>query len=66
MAETTLYLIDVIRLKLELPDVRAAIKAQDKLDKPDLIVIDHRGVGIGVYQELRKAGYRHRIRNRRR
>ena len=54
-----LYLTDVVRLKLELPDVRAAIKAQDRLDKPDLIVIDHRGAGIGVYQELRKAGYRH-------
>jgi hypothetical protein len=53
------YLTDVVRLKLELPDVRAAIRAQDKLDKPDLIAIDHRGVGIGVYQELRKAGYRH-------
>jgi len=54
-----IYLIDVVRLKLEIPDVRAAIKMQDELDKPDLIVIDHRGVGIGVWQELRRAGYRH-------
>ena len=54
-----IYLIDVVRLKLEIPDVRGAIKIQDKLDKPNLIVIDHRGVGIGVWQELRKAGYRH-------
>jgi len=54
-----LYLIDVVRLKLELPDVRAAIKAHDKLDEPALIGIDHRGAGIGVYQELRRAGYRH-------
>jgi phage terminase large subunit-like protein len=53
------HLIDVVRLKLELPDVRAAIKAHDKLDKPDLIVIDHRGAGIGVEQDLRKAGYCH-------
>jgi phage terminase large subunit-like protein len=53
------YLTDVVRLKLEIPDVRAAIKAHDKLDKPDLIAIDHRGAGIGVWQELRKAGYRH-------
>jgi hypothetical protein len=53
------YLIDVVRVKLELPDVRAAIKAHDKLDEPDLIVIDHRGAGIGVEQDLRKAGYRH-------
>ena len=28
-------------------------------DKPDLIVIDHRGAGIGVEQDLRKAGYCH-------
>lgn len=54
-----MYLIGVVSLKLELPDVRAAIKAADKLDKPDLIGIDHRGAGIGVLQELRKAGYRH-------
>jgi phage terminase large subunit-like protein len=54
-----IYLTDVVRVKLELPDVRAAIKAHDKLDKPDLIIIDHRGAGIGVEQDLRKAGYRH-------
>jgi hypothetical protein len=54
-----IYLTNVIRLKLELPDVRAAIKAQDNIDKPDLIVLDHRGVGIGLYQDLRRAGYRH-------
>ena len=54
-----IYLTDVARLKLELPDVRAAIKTHDKRDKPNLIAIDHRGAGIGVYQELRKAGYRH-------
>jgi hypothetical protein len=54
-----IYLTNVVRLKLEIPDVRGAIKAHDRLDKPDLIVIDHRGAGIGVEQELRKAGYRH-------
>ncbi len=53
------YLIGLIRLKMELPDVRAAIKAPDALDKPDLIVIDGLGIGIGIYQELRGAGYRH-------
>lgn len=54
-----LYLTDVIRLKVELPDVRAAIKAQDKLDKPQLIVVDGIGVGLGIVQDLRQAGYRH-------
>jgi len=54
-----LYLLDVITLKLELPDVRAAVKMRDKLDKPNLIVLDHRGVGLGVFQELRAQGYKH-------
>ena len=54
-----IYLTDVVRVKLEIPDVRAAIKALDKRDKPDVIVLDRRGAGIGVYQDLRKAGYRH-------
>jgi phage terminase large subunit-like protein len=39
--------------------VRDAIKAHDRLDKPALIVLDHRGAGIGVEQDLRKARYRH-------
>ncbi len=54
-----LYLLDVVTLKLDLPDVRAAIKTRDKLDKPNLIVLDHRGVGLGVFQELRAQGYKH-------
>lgn len=53
------FLFDVIKMKVELPDVRAAIKAQDMIDKPDLIIVDHRGAGIGVYQDLRRSGYGH-------
>jgi predicted phage terminase large subunit-like protein len=53
-----LYLLQIIRLKAELPEVRAAIKAEDRRDRPALIVLDERGVGLGVYQELRKEGYR--------
>jgi len=52
-----LYLYDVIRLKAELPQVRAAIKTEDRRDKPAIIILDERGVGLGVYQELRKEGY---------
>lgn len=55
----TLFLIDVVRLKLEIPDVRAAIRSQDKLDKPDLIIVDHRGVGLGIQQELINSGMHH-------
>lgn len=54
-----IYLTNVIRLKLELPDVRAAIRLQDKIDKPALIVLDHRGAGWGVYQEFQHAGWSH-------
>ena len=53
------YLVDVLRLKVELPDVEAAIKAQDKIDKPALIILDERGVGLGLYQRLWRAGYEH-------
>jgi len=53
-----LFLLQIIRLKAELPEVRAAIKAEDRRDRPVLIVLDERGVGLGVYQELWKEGYR--------
>ena len=55
---TVLYLFNVTRLKLELPEVRAAIRAEDKADKPALIIIDERGAGMGLYQELKREGYR--------
>ena len=54
-----IYLLEVIKLQLQLPDLRAAIKAQDKADEPALIVIDERGVGLGIYQDLRAAGMTH-------
>lgn len=52
-----LYLTQVISLKLELPEVRAAIRAEHKRDKPALIVIDERGAGMGLYQELHREGF---------
>jgi phage terminase large subunit-like protein len=53
------YLIDVVTIKVQLPDVEAAIKMHDKLDKPAAIVIDHRGVGLGIYQRLRGQEWKH-------
>jgi predicted phage terminase large subunit-like protein len=47
-----LYLVAVIRMRVELPDVRALIVEQDKLDKPALIVVDGNGVGLNVFQDL--------------
>ena len=53
-----LYLVDLISIRLELPEVRTTIKAQNQQDRPALIAIDERGVGMGLVQELRREGYR--------
>ena len=53
-----LHLTQVISVKLELPEVLATIKSEIARDRPALVVIDERGVGLGVVQHLRKAGYR--------
>jgi predicted phage terminase large subunit-like protein len=53
------FLTDVIKLQAQLPNVRAAIKAQDKADRPALIILDDRGVGLGLLQELREEGLLH-------
>ena len=54
-----LYLFDVVKVRRELPDVRALIKAHDKIDRPEMIILDHRGVGLGIYQEFRQTGWHH-------
>jgi len=53
-----LHLTQVISFRLELPEVLATIKAEIERDRPALVVIDERGIGLGVVQELRRAGYR--------
>lgn len=49
-----LYLHEVLRFRLELPEVRAAIRAERAKNRPALIVLDERGVGMGVCQELQR------------
>lgn len=51
-----LYLIGIVRMRIELPDVREAIVMQDVTDKPALIVMDGKGIGIGVVQDLNRRG----------
>src|SRR6185437_938921 len=53
-----LHLTQVISVQLELPEVLATIKAEIERDRPALVVIDERGIGLGVVQELKRAGYR--------
>jgi phage terminase large subunit-like protein len=50
----TLYLYAILRMRIELPDVRTAIAEQDRLDRPALILMDGNGVGLGIFQDLRK------------
>jgi hypothetical protein len=45
-------LFGILRLQVELPDVRALIREQDRLDRPALIAIDGVGIGRGIVQEL--------------
>ena len=54
-----LYLTGIVRMQVELPDVREAIIAHDALDKPALIVMDGNGIGRGPYQDLWARGFRH-------
>ena len=54
-----LYLIGIVRMQVELPDVREAIIAHDSLDKPAIIVMDGNGIGRGPYQDLWAKGFRH-------
>ena len=54
-----LYLTGIVRMQVELPDVREAIIAHDSLDKPAIIVMDGNGIGRGPYQDLWARGFRH-------
>ena len=49
-----LYLKNVVRVRLEVPEVRATIIAEMEKHDPALVVLDERGVGIGIFQDLRK------------
>lgn len=53
------YLIGVVRMQIELPDVRAAILTLDKVEKPAAVLIDGNGIGLGIYQDLKQNGMRH-------
>lgn len=53
-----LHLMQVLSVRLELPEVLATIKSEIDRDRPSLVVIDERGVGVGIVQQLERAGYR--------
>lgn len=47
-----LHLLGIVRVRIELPDVRDLIRNQDRFDNPALVVIDGVGIGRGIVQEL--------------
>ncbi len=57
--DTSWYLLAAYRYQYELPEVRKRLLEFDKLYRPDLILIDGVGVGLGLGQELRSQGIRH-------
>jgi predicted phage terminase large subunit-like protein len=47
-----LDLPEIIRVRIELPDVRELIRDQDRVDKPAVVIIDGVGIGRAIVQEL--------------
>jgi predicted phage terminase large subunit-like protein len=47
-----LDLLEIIRVRIELPDVRELIRNQDRVDKPAVVIIDGVGIGRAIVQEL--------------
>jgi predicted phage terminase large subunit-like protein len=47
-----LDLLEIIRVRIELPDVRELIRNQDRADKPAVVIIDGVGIGRAIVQEL--------------
>jgi predicted phage terminase large subunit-like protein len=54
-----LYLTEVVRMRVQLPDVRDHIAAIDEAEKPALIIMDGVGIGMGVCQDLTRLGLKH-------
>jgi len=50
------YLLDVFRCRLEYPDLRRAVKEQYMKHSPNAVVIEDKGSGIQLLQDLRADG----------
>lgn len=51
------YILDVLREKLEFPALKAKAIELYKLHNPDKVIIEDKGSGIQLIQELQNAGY---------
>lgn len=50
------YLLDVLRKRLNYPDLKRAVEAQWRLHKPTKVLIEDKSSGISLIQELRVEG----------
>jgi predicted phage terminase large subunit-like protein len=53
------YLLDVMRKKLSYPELKRAVVAQDRLFRPQTIVIEDKASGTQLIQDLIEAGLSH-------
>jgi predicted phage terminase large subunit-like protein len=51
------YLLDVLRERLEFPALKKRVITQSDRFKPDLVLIEDKGSGTGLLQELRVSGF---------
>lgn len=55
------YLVDVLRERLEIPDLQREVVLQSQHHKPGAILIEDAGIGTGLIQNLRRQGGSHII-----
>jgi predicted phage terminase large subunit-like protein len=53
-----LYLLNVLRKRLEYPDLKRAVREQRELYQATVVLIEDRASGTQLIQELRKEGLR--------
>jgi predicted phage terminase large subunit-like protein len=57
------YLIDVLRKKLSYPELKRAVVEQDRLFRPETIVIEDKASGTQLIQDLIDGGLSHVVRH---
>ena len=45
-------LLEIMRVRIEVPDAQELIRNQDRVDRPALVVVDGVGIGRAIVQEL--------------
>lgn len=56
LKENQMFLLDVLRRRMNYPDLKRAVRAEAMKYKPDIILIENKASGISLIQELRRDG----------